>query len=170
MAEQSERKILWLNWNTLLQDEAVLSTDEGDTRTATYCRDDEQSLESYIGYVRVCSVLRKRMKSFESAGRRGRRIVGPDYMFDLGFLPITMVPSYWDPRKADTILQAVKDQRLIAYPRASLGLSDYTFYSKNMANSSEWWVSKLDISERTGKPLGEIGLKEVFNLCGLSRL
>lgn len=162
-------RMTWDNWRTLLQGAAADVDDQGDTRTGCYCRNDQRTLESYHNYIKVCALFKQKLMGSTTDASKVKVVSGPSYMYDLGFIPITMIPSYWDDGKfIQMMYQAAQRARLPVYSRAPVGLSYYTFNSRRSGGSLEWWVSKMDVAERLNISPAQVTFKEVCKVCGLS--
>lgn len=158
----------FVGWKSLITTGRV-STDKYDERTNFYCRDDGMDIKSYIRYVELCANLRRVVKSREltiDEGKHRATVSGPDYMFDLGFLPITMTPSYWPQDFANDAIKAMQNHRIQAFPRPAIGLATYHRAAQRTGAAPEWWVSKVDVARVLGKDPLSINLAEVFSLCG----
>lgn len=167
MDAQTEYKC-FVNWRRMITTGRVAS-DQLDVRTNMYCRDDTQDASAYIDYITLCYNLRHHIKSggIKVEGAKVRLSVsGPDYMFDLGFLPITMVPSYWRPDFANDTIRAMHKYGIQAFPRPAIGLATYTRDVQRTGAAHEWWVSKVDVGRVLGKDPLTVTLKEVLSLCG----
>lgn len=171
MPEVKEQLItVWDNWKRYDQVEKALLPDDAikDTRSGFYCIHDEQTLESYINYLHI---LMPFLNMSETSGEKKFKnlVSGPSYMCNLGFVPVTAMPSYWDADKVKDILAQFQNSklRIQVYPRPYLGTRDTKYESKIVSALPDWWVSKLDIQEKTGMPMHKIGVKEVFTLCGV---
>lgn len=162
----AKERITWLNWNSHIQDATPLPDDRPDTRTGTYCREDTMDLVAYHGYLKVCGMFKKQLTTGTHA--KSSVVSGPAYMYDLGFIPVTMVPSYWDSSFAEMMYKAVTAAGLPIYSRTPVGLSYYTFNNKRTAGQAEWWVSRMDIAERLGIGPESVTFKEVCKVCGLA--
>lgn len=169
MAEKKEQKLtVWRNWkNAEAVDKDMVPVDAvKDTRSGFYCIGDEQTLESYANYLNVFMGYMSFVASTGSKVWR-RPIAGPTYMRDLGFVPITAMPSYWDPSIAKSVLAQFQQSRIPLYPRPYLGTIDTIYENKAVGAMPDWWVAKMDVVERSGMPIHRIGVKEVFAACGV---
>lgn len=158
----------FVNWSRLITTGRI-PTDQYDVRTNMFCRDDEQNVNTYIQYVTICSKLRDvfRTRAVNLDGLKHRPSVsGPDYMFDLGFLPITMTPSYWEPDFANNAIKSMQNYHIMAFPRPAIGLATYHQAKQRTGAAPEWWVAKTDVARVLGVSPLSVTLKEVFSLCG----
>ena len=170
MAEKKAQKLtVWTNWkHAEAVDKDMVPVDAvKDTRSGFYCIGDEQTLESYANYL---NVFMGYMFYLSIAGAKvfRRPVAGPAYMRELGFIPITAMPSYWGADVAKNVLAQFQKSRIPLYPRPYLGTIDTIYENKAVGAMPDWWVSKLDVSERFGIPLHRIGVKEVFAACGVA--
>lgn len=148
------------NWDKVLDSDLNVYEDKGDTRTAIYCRNEVQNdPETYIKYLKWVNRL------YTDA------VVpkyGPVYMFKLGYLPVCCTPSYWDNEYAEFVLPKLREAGIQIYPREAFCLSNYGSRRQSTNQSTDWWVSKIDIKERFGKPsITGITVQEVYRLCGI---
>lgn len=179
----TSRIVVWDNWAHSLPESEKVSADE-DHRTSMYCLHDAYDLDSLINYTRLCSRLRSILRQLyaerETDQTKPAKIptmIGPDYMFDLGFIPVNMTPSYWEPAVTTGIITRIqesqkampKEHQLPIFTRKYLGMSD-AIYKGGTSLPTEWWVSKLDLARLTGKSIFQIGLREVFDYCGITTL
>lgn len=163
----ASERVTWLNWHTLLQDATPEPDDQGDTRTGSYCRGDAHNAQSYLEYLKVISLALRNAKARASGGKN-TVLSGPAYMFDLGFIPVTMTPSYWDGSFTQEIYQRIQKARIPIYSRAPVGFSYYTYNQRVSGAQPEWWVSKMDIAERLHIRPEQVTMKEVCQACGLA--
>lgn len=161
----ASERMTWDNWGHLLQGASPEPDDQGDTRTGCYCRNDKMDLESYANYIKVCALFKRKLMAGEGSQSA---VSGPSYMYGLGFIPVTMVPSYWPDSFVEKMYKAVRDARLPVYSRSPVGLSYYAYNSRKSSGQPEWWISKMDVAERLGTTPDKVTIKEVFQVCGLS--
>ncbi len=170
MAEKKVQKVsVWDNWKVVTEYDKDMVPAEAvkDTRSGFYCIHDKMDLESYVNYLNV--FMGYMNFAAAAAAKTWRRpIAGPVYMRSLGFVPVTAVPSYWGDEVVRKTLLQFQNSRIPLYSRPYLGTIDTIYENKAVGSMPDWWVSKLDISERTGIPVGRIGVKEVFRACGVT--
>ncbi len=169
MAEKKTQKVsVWTDWKATEEfDKDLVPSDAiKDTRSGFYCIGDMRTLDSYANYLNVfmgyMSFAAMAVKTYR------RPVAGPVYMRALGFVPITAMPSYWEKDLVQDTLLQFQNSRIPLYPRPYLGTIDTIFENKAVGSMPDWWVSKLDIAERTGLPIGRIGVREVFSACGVT--
>ena len=172
MPEVKDQKVtIWYDWKTTEQvDKDNIPIDAvKDTRSGYYSVGDSQTLESYVRYL---NVFLGYLDYVKRAGSKiwKRPVAGPTYMRDLGFVPVTAMPSYWDADKVKDVLAQFQNSatHIPVYPRPYLGTTDTRYENKLVGTLPDWWVSKLDVSRVTGRPVHQIGVKEVFEACGVT--
>lgn len=148
------------NFLNVLDDEVVTDLDAPDTRTAIYCRnhiDDDPA--TYINYMQVLHQLLRNSKTPK---------FGPVYMFRLGYLPVCCPPSFWTTGYAEQVLPKIREAGLHLYPREPFCVSYYGARQRGEKKMPDWWVSKIDVMNLTGKKnIVGITVQEVYRLCGI---
>lgn len=171
MPDNKAQYSVWNNWTTVqLCDKDMLPPDAvKDSRSGFFCIDDAMTLDAYAHYLHVFMGYVDYAK--DASGKSFRRpIAGPVYMRQLGFVPISAFPSYWPKELVQEVVQQFKQTKIPIYTRPYIGTTDTIYENKMVGQMPDWWISKLDISERMRLPLGSIGVKEVFQSCGITAL
>ena len=159
-------KLIFDNF-VLTEDTELTGDEQWDRRLDIYVRNPVMNIESYLRYLYIIKTLVNTVtpddvSSGTSKGDILTRNYNRDYMFKLGFIPLVMLPSFWNDDLRDLIISKFPPD-IPYYTRPPMGLRG----RYNCNTRFDIWVSKLDVEALCGCPAANVTVEKVFKACGI---